>query len=174
MLKFGLFVPRYGPKWLLAAAAVTLCAGAPAAQGQRVLAASGSWAAIDRGAACEAGSLALGRADKDRARAGLAFDRPGGRRHGEFHAYLSRSPRAGASVLLTVGGQPFLLVSSGRWAWSRGPAQDSAIIAAIRSARSMRIESRDSSGRRIIDRYLLAGAPVAIDAAAIGCASTPR
>ena len=45
-----------------------------------------------------------------------------------------------------------------------------AIIAAMRGARSMRVEARDQRGRRFADRYLLDGAPTAIDAAAAGCA----
>jgi hypothetical protein len=35
----------------------------------------------------------------------------------------------------------------------------------------MRVDSRDASGRRFVDRYLLDGAPTAIDAAAARCAS---
>ena len=34
----------------------------------------------------------------------------------------------------------------------------------------MRVEGRDAGGRRFADRYLLNGAPTAIDAAAAGCA----
>ena len=72
--------------------------------------------------------------------------------------------------MLTIEDRPFLLVGRGEWAWSTGPMQDSAIIAALRAGRSMRIEARDSAGRRFTDRYLLDGAPSAIDAAAAGCA----
>ena len=74
-------------------------------------------------------------------------------------------------MILTVGTRPFLLASNGQWAWSRDPAQESAIIAAVRSAGGMRVDSRDASGRRFVDRYLLDGAPTAIDAAAARCAS---
>ena len=45
--------------------------------------------------------------------------------------------------MLTIGRQPFLLVARGDWAWSRGPAQEAAIIAAVRGADSMRVEARD-------------------------------
>ena len=65
--------------------------------------------------------------------------------------------------------RPFLLVARGAIAWSRGPAQEAAIIAAMRSAGGMRIEGR-SAGGRFIDRYALDGAPTAIDAAA-ACAA---
>jgi hypothetical protein len=48
--------------------------------------------------------------------------------------------------------------------------QEAAILAAARGATSMRVEARDAAGRRFADRYLLDGAPTAIDAAAAGCA----
>jgi hypothetical protein len=155
-------------RWALLAFALVAPTHADA---QRLLFAGGQWAAIDRGAACEAASRALRIAPsgKPQARAGFAFDASGPRR-GQFFAELSAPPRGGSTVVLTVGTRPFLLVRQGRWAWSRGSAQDFAIIAAARAAGGMRIESRDALGGRIIDRYLLAGAPTAIDAAAAACA----
>lgn len=153
-----------------AIAAALLLAAAPA--GADVLAARGQWAAIDRGAACEASSRALriARNNRPQAIAGFAFDARGPR-NGQFFARLSRVPRPGSSVMLTVGSQPFLLVARGDWAWSRGPAQEAAIIAAARIAGGMRIEARDRAGRRLTDRYLLQGAPTAVDAAAAACAA---
>jgi len=74
-------------------------------------------------------------------------------------------------VLLTVGDQPFLLVVGNGWAWSRGALQEQAIIAAIRKSGGMRVEGREVGGGRFADRYELAGAPTAIDAAAARCAS---
>jgi len=73
-------------------------------------------------------------------------------------------------VILTISGQPFLLVSRGDWAWSRGGMQEQAIIAAARDAQAMTVESRDAAGRRFIDPYSLDGAATAIDAAAAACA----
>jgi hypothetical protein len=152
---------------VLALAAVVIPAHA-----SQVIFAVGQWAALDRGGRCEAATRSLRVASKGKvqARAGFAFDSGGGR-HGQFFAELSRVPRSGSTVMLTVGTQPFLLVGSGGWAWSRGPAQETAIIAAARSANGMRIESRDQAGRRFVDRYLLDGAATAIDAAAAHCAS---
>jgi hypothetical protein len=83
---------------------------------------------------------------------------------------MSRAARAGSTVILKVGGQPFLLVARNTWAWSRGPQQDLAIIGAVRVASAMRIEGRDTAGRRFADVYMLSGAPTAIDAAAAACA----
>ena len=155
-------------RWL-SAFGLLIAAPAPAAQ---LLFAGGQWAALDRGGTCEAASRSLRLVQKGRvqARAGFAFD-ANGTRHGQFFAELSRIPRTGATVMLTVGTRPFLLASNGQWAWSRDPTQESAIIAAVRSAGGMRVDSRDASGRRFVDRYLLDGAPTAIDAAAARCAS---
>jgi hypothetical protein len=79
-------------------------------------------------------------------------------------------PRAGAAVMLRVGDQPFLLVSRANEAWSDGPLQERAIIAALRNADGMTVESRDGAGRRFVDPYALDGAATAIDAAAAACA----
>ena len=150
--------------------AIAAAASSAAARGN-VIFADGAWAAIDRGAACEALSRSqkIAPRDKVQAVAGLTFtaDR---KRWGEFHVRLSRMPRTDASVMLQIGDQPFLLVTRGGWAWSRGPLQAEAIIAAMRSAAAMRVQSRDGSGVRFSDPYLLDGAPTAIDAAAARCA----
>jgi hypothetical protein len=144
---------------------------APAAARGSVIHAGGAWAAIDRGTVCEAQarSARIASRGKIQAIAGFAFsaDR---KRWGEFHARLSRSPRPGSSVMLTVGDRPFMLVARGGWAWSRGPLQEEAIVAAVRAAGGMRIEARDAGGRRFSDPYALDGAPTAIDAAAARCA----
>jgi hypothetical protein len=132
-----------------------------------IVAADGQWAALRQGNTCEAASRSLGTAYKNRepARASLSFD-AGGPRHGQFAARLSRLPRPGATVMLHVGDQPFLLLSRNDMAWSRGPKQERAIIAAMRSNGGMRVEARSSGGSRIVDRFSLEGAPLAIDAAA--------
>jgi len=132
--------------------------------------AGGAWVAMDRGAVCEALSRSqrIAAKGKVQATAGFAFT-PDHRRWGEFHARLSRVPRAGSSVMLNIGGQPFLLVTRGDWAWSRGPLQEQAIIAAARDASTMQVESRDGAGQRFSDPYFLDGAPTAIDAAAARC-----
>jgi hypothetical protein len=154
----------------IAAALIALLASpAPAARPQ-ILFAQGSWAALKFGDRCEAVARPLLPAARRQpaARAGFSFGPSG--RGGEFHVRLSRVPRPGSNVMLTIGERPFMLVARGDWAWSRGPLQEAAIIAAVRSATSMRVEGRDGAGRRFADRYLLAGAPTAIDAAAAGCA----
>ena len=136
-----------------------------------IVAADGQWGTLREGRTCEAAARSVGVVYKDRppARASLSFD-AGGPRHGQFAARMSRLPRPGATVMLHVGDQPFLLMSRGDMAWSRGPRQEQAIIAAMRKSGGMRLEARSSGGGRIVDRYSLDGAPLAIDAAA-ACAA---
>lgn len=152
---------------LLLALALATAAGARGT----TLFVGGGWAAIDRGDSCEAATQAIGPTVRDRPRGltRLAFT-PDRRRWGEFSARLSREPRSGSSVMLRIDAQRFLLVTRGTSAWSRGGLQEQAMIAAMRGTGAMRIEGRDSAGQRFVDRYALAGAATAIDAAAARCA----
>jgi hypothetical protein len=142
-----------------------------AADPARVIYAGPAWAAIDRGPSCEAlsRSLRIAAKGKVQAIAGFSFS-PDRRRWGQFHTRLRRMPRPGAAVLLRIDNRPFLLVARANEAWSDGPLQEQAIIAALRGASGMSVESRDSAGQRFIDPYSLDGAPTAIDAAAAACA----
>ena len=89
---------------------------------------------------------------------------------GQLHIRLSRSIREGASVTLRVGTRNFTLAANGRNAWGQDTAMDAAVVAEMRSATRMSVTSRDSAGRSFTDRYDLAGAATAIDAATVGCA----
>jgi hypothetical protein len=142
---------------------------AGAARPATVVAARGHWAALDHGALCEAAARPLPpSSERERAaRAGLRF---GGLGQPRFFARLSRPLRTGSSVMLRIGTGMFLLAGRGEWAWSHAPGQSDAIMAAMRGASAMRVDARDSRGQRFTDRYLLAGAPTAIDAAAAACA----
>ena len=82
---------------------------------------------------------------------------------------LSRERRADAPVVLAVGDRRFRLAARGRDAWGAEPGTDRVILAALRDARAMAVESRDPAGRRFVDGYPLGGAPTAIDAARIAC-----
>jgi hypothetical protein len=84
---------------------------------------------------------------------------------GAVYFALSREVASSAKVRLSVGGSRFDLVAKGRNAWARDARDDAAIIAALRSAGSMSV-----SGSGFTDRYTLAGAATAIDAATVGCA----
>ena len=137
----------------------------------QVIGVSGNWAAIDRQSSCEALTRSPFPATRTRgaATAGFRFT-PDRRQWGQFHVALSRAPRSGATVMLEVGRQPFLLVARGTDAWSRGTAQDQAILAALRSASAMKVSARSASGGRFTDRFEVRGAATAIDMAAARCA----
>lgn len=149
--------------------AAFLLAATGGADAARIVFAGGNWAAIDFGARCEARSKALWPKPKSKPFAGFAFDRAGGLQ-GKFYVHLSRPARSGATVIATIGTEPFLLAGAGEWAWSRNPQQQGAILNAARYGTGMRVEARDQSGGRMVDRYALGGAATAIDAAAAACA----
>lgn len=146
-------------------------AATTASSSAQVIYAGPAWAAIHRGDACIAMSRSVRIAAKGKVQAVAGFTFSADRRRwGEFHARLRRMPRAGAAVMLRIDDQPFLLVSRANWAWSDGPLQERAIIAALRDGTRMTVESRDAAGQRFIDPYSLDGAATAIDAAAAACA----
>lgn len=150
-------------------------AGSADARGGSIIAAGGTWAAVLRDGRCDAQSRIIVHTGEGKASAvaGFAFV-PGQNRWGAFHARLSRAPRPGASVMVTIGKAQFLLGGRGANVWSRDRGQDQAMIDAVRSASGMRIQSRDKRGRRFTDHYALAFAPTAIDAAAARCAALAR
>jgi len=150
-------------------AALLLFACSSGAVAAKILFAGGNWAAIDFGGRCEARTRALWPRPDTEPFAGFAFDRAGSRQ-GIFYAHLSRPARQGASVIATIGSAPFLLAGKGQWAWVRSADQKAAILEAARYGTALRIEYRDTSGRRTVDHYALGGAATAIDAAAAACA----
>lgn len=181
-LKIGWLPRHFGCGWIRSAgmlgllpalALSALALSATSAQASKILFAGGNWAAIDFGNRCEARSKPLWSKPRTPAFVGFAFDGDG-RRNGQFYVHLARPARPGASVIATIGAQPFLLVGNQDWAWSRDGDQQKAIIDAARYGASMRIETRDSGGRRMIDHYALGGAATAIDSAASDCAGKNR
>ncbi|KQZ61937.1 hypothetical protein ASD67_15330 [Sphingopyxis sp. Root1497] len=95
---------------------------------------------------------------------------PKSRIRGQFYVRLSKARRAGGELRLTIGSRRFILTGNGAHGWASDARMDAAIIAAIRSAPSMSVESVSTSGGSIADTYRLRGAATAIDAAALGCA----
>lgn len=141
-----------------------------AAVAGRLLFAGPSWAAFAAPGQCVAvaRSELVAPAGRVQPAVTVAFDRAG-RRRGEVAFRLGRPIRPGSQPLLTVGDQPFLLTAAGDRAWSRDPAQDGAILAALRAAPAMRLSYRALGGSGYSERFLLAGAPTAVDAAAAAC-----
>ena len=88
----------------------------------------------------------------------------------QVHFRLSKRVLAKAPIRLSVGSQQFLLVGGGGDAWAADRRMDAAIVAAMRSAMTMRLRATAANGRGFSDSYALPGAATAIDAAALGCA----
>ncbi len=89
---------------------------------------------------------------------------------GQIHFRLSRRLAPGGKIVLSIGEQRFTLTGGGGDGWAADRRMDAAIVAAMRSAQSMTVSARDAVGRGFSNRWPLAGAATAMDAAAIGCA----
>ncbi len=89
---------------------------------------------------------------------------------GQVHFRLSQAVRAGAKIQLTIGRRSFTLAGSGNNAWAKDRRGDAAIVAAMRSASRMTVAATNRQGRGFSDRYPLAGAATAMDAATVACA----
>lgn len=89
---------------------------------------------------------------------------------GQLHIRLGRARNPSARVTLSIGERRFELVAGSADAWAPDARTDAAIVAAIRSGRSMSVESAAANGSPFADVYALRGAATAIDAAAVGCA----
>ena len=95
---------------------------------------------------------------------------PGQGARNQLHIRLSRERDARARVTLSVGERRFALVAGQADAWAPDKRTDAAVVAAIRSGRSMSVESLSRGGQPFADVYALRGAATAIDAASLGCA----
>ena len=82
---------------------------------------------------------------------------------------LSNPARADAPVTLAIDDRRFALIANGANAWAPDARTDAAIVAAMRSARSMSVSGVSVTGRPFADTYALGGAATAIDAAALAC-----
>ena len=89
---------------------------------------------------------------------------------GQFYVRRSKARAEGRDRRLTIGSRRFILPGKGVHGWASDARRDAAILAAMRSAPSMSVESRAAAGGAIADTYRLRGAATAIDAAALGCA----
>ena len=95
---------------------------------------------------------------------------PKSRIRGQFNVRQSKERAPGRELRLTIGSRRFILTGNGAHGWASDPRMDAAIVAAMRSAPSMSVESGTATGGAIADTYRLRGAATAIDAAALGCA----
>ena len=95
---------------------------------------------------------------------------PDRRLRGSFYVRLSRARTRSSPVTLSIGERRFVLAAGDAEGWATDTASDRAIVAAMRSGRSMSIEAVAARGAPFADVYALAGAATAIDDAALACA----
>ncbi|MCL4673451.1 MAG: hypothetical protein KJZ64_11055 [Sphingomonadaceae bacterium] len=89
---------------------------------------------------------------------------------GQVHFRMSRKLATEPRIQVAIGGKRFAMTGGGGDAWAPDKATDAAIVAAMRSGKSMTISATDRAGRRFSNTYDLAGAATALDAATVGCA----
>jgi hypothetical protein len=94
---------------------------------------------------------------------------PGQNIRNQLHIRLSRTRAGTARVTLSVGERRFDLVAGDADAWAPDARTDAAIVAAMRSGRSLSVEALGRDGAPFADTYALSGAATAIDAAALAC-----
>lgn len=140
------------------------------ASGRTAIGIYGGWGAFREGDRCFAIAQPSQRRRTDAApgHASVASWPARGIRH-QFGVRLSRPRSSRARVTLSIGERRFSLVARGAEAWAPDRRTDIAVVAAMRAARSMSIESVDARNRPFADIYALGGAASAIDAAALAC-----
>lgn len=89
---------------------------------------------------------------------------------GAVHIRLARRLAPGSTVNVSFPEANFTLQTGQADAWPANQTTNAAIIAQLRSARSMVVIARGADGRSFRDSYVLGGAASAMDAAALGCA----
>lgn len=94
---------------------------------------------------------------------------PGARVRNQLHIRLSRPRNPVARVVLAIGDRRFELRAGPTDAWASDAEADRAIVAAMRGARSMSVETEAVGGAPFADVYVLNGAATAIDAAVLAC-----
>lgn len=172
--RFLRFFPQSGSRGLWACFALgTALLGAAPALARDSLGTFSSWAAFRDPATPRCYAIAMAESstlhrDYQPYAAVGSWPRQGVR--GQIHFRLSRPLAAGSRITLSLGGERFVLTGGGGDAWAADRRMDAAIVAGIRSAGSMTVSGRDTSGKGFSNTYQLGGAATAMDAATVGCA----
>lgn len=149
--------------------ALLLASIGPQAEGRASLGVFAGWGAFRDGAPARCFAIARPASARGDGFASIAtWPREGARN--QLHVRLSRPRAANARVTLSIGERRFELRAGAADAWAPDAATDAAIVAAMRDARSMSVETVAVAGVPFADSYALKGAASAIDAAAVGCA----
>jgi hypothetical protein len=139
-------------------------------QGRESLGVFGSWGAFRDAAPARCYAIAQPARGRRRGAFASVANWPAAGARSQLHIRLSRPRDPRAKVTLSVGERRFELIAGASDAWAPDARTDIAIVTAMRSSRSMSVESLARGGGAFADVYALQGAATAIDAAAMGCA----
>lgn len=146
-----------------------LALATPRAEAQRqVVGIFSKWGAFKQESrrGCYAIAQPVGMRKGEAAFASVLFGRGGP----QVHLRLGQPARVGSSVIVRIDGEAFTMQARGSDAWAGDARADAAMIAAMRGAGRMSVETRAENGARLRYLYALTGAASAIDAAAAACA----
>lgn len=77
----------------------------------------------------------------------------------------------GSTVAVAVDGQTYQLFTEGEWAWAASPADDAALMTALRKGTTAVLTARSGKGTQTQDTFSLRGFTAAMDEAAKRCTS---
>jgi hypothetical protein len=162
-------MPRLAPA--LSVLALVALPAAAQGSGKESLGVYSGWAAFEDESASRCYAIAKPRGDNEEAAFASVATWPKRGIRSQIHIRLARPAAQGSTPVLRIGARRFELVASGRNAWAKDGAMDAAIVAALRSAETLRVSARAANGRRFTSRYDLEGAATAMDAALLACAN---
>ena len=90
--------------------------------------------------------------------------RPGAKKSYEPQFIASYDLQANSKVQVTVGGKSFSMFTKGKSAWVENPADEPALVAAMRSGSDMKISAKSRRGNPTSYTFSLAGISAALSA----------
>jgi hypothetical protein len=96
-------------------------------------------------------------------------NRPGEHIHNEISITMGFPMKDGGEAEADVGGTTFDLVSKGRNAWIKNPAEESHFVATLKHGQKLVIKAASVRGKVTTDTYSLAGLHQALDQVARAC-----
>jgi hypothetical protein len=94
---------------------------------------------------------------------------PGKKIKNEASTIIGYKFKGGAKVMVDVGGTKFTMFTDSDNAWIENPADESALVSAMRGGSTMSVQGTSSRGTVSTDTYSLSGVSAALDAIAKEC-----
>jgi hypothetical protein len=94
---------------------------------------------------------------------------PGKKIRNEASTIIGYKFKGGAKVTVDVGGTKFTMFTENDNAWIENPADESALVNAMRAGSTMSVQGTSSRGTVSTDTYSLSGVSAALDAIAKEC-----